>query len=118
MTDHYSDLRNIEINRVKVNICAKRQTLEFCREVKREEIDDMMMRIMDGEQVDFNDGEAPVSIETFVLNGDFDHHCREPLIRFLGGNAAALETINTIMHTRLLDELISRFMDNDITIVK
>lgn len=118
MTDHYSEFRQLPPEDDKpmltIEITNKKQVMNFNNKVTRQEIEELVQRVMDGEAI--SAAGYDISVEKYCVNCDICHDSAKDLARFFTGNTAKLEVINERMASWVRDQLIDTFQSYDVEV--
>lgn len=101
---------------MEISIVKNPRTMKINDTITQAQIDDLVMGVLDGEVITFEDGRE-ISINQFVQNGDFIFYCQSQVTKFLCGNTAILEQIENTMKERIQEDLRDAFDDYEIKIV-
>lgn len=118
MTDHYSEFRQLPPEDDKamltIEITSKKQVIDFNTKVTKQEIDELVQRVMDGEAItatDFN-----ISVLEYCESRDICYYSAKDLAAFFTGNTAKQEVINERMKEWVRDQLIDMFQSYDVEV--
>ena len=120
MTDHYSEFRQLPPEDDKamltIEITSKKQVMGFSSKVTRQEIDELVQRVMDGEVISVPDYDGVISVEQYTASCDICYNSAKDLAALLTGNTAKLEVINERMANWIRDQLIDMFQSYDVEV--